>query len=250
MIFKLAKNKRSLLAIGFIFLSTVLINFSHHRWQQEDKIIEWDIKSYYAYLPATFIYQDLSLDFIHDESGKFKDLIWPIETPLKKKPSLLPWDVHLVCPFFGMAHVYAKASDYEADGYSMPYRFALVFSALFYVLVGLLFLRKTLNHFFDEGVTSLVLLAVGIGTNLFYYTTYEAAMPHAFNFSLISIFVYFTLQFYQNPSYGKIGFLGLLAGTDHAYSTNKYFSTPIFLALECIFPLFFQVKNNLVPAPV
>ena len=42
-------------------------------------------KSYYAYLPATFIYQDLSLDFIHDESGKFKDLIWPIETPLKKK---------------------------------------------------------------------------------------------------------------------------------------------------------------------
>ena len=85
MILKLAKNKSSLFAIGFIFLSTLLINFSHHRWQQEDKIIEWDIKSYYAYLPATFIYQDLSLDFIHDESGKFKDLIWPIETPLKKK---------------------------------------------------------------------------------------------------------------------------------------------------------------------
>ena len=213
MIFKLAKNKRSLLAIGFIFLSTVLINFSHHRWQQEDKIIEWDIKSYYAYLPATFIYQDLSLDFIHDESGKFKDLIWPIETPLKKKAIITTMGMSILyAPFFGMAHVYAKASDYEADGYSMPYRFALVFSALFYVLLGLLFLRKTLKHFFDEGVTSLVLLAVGIGTNLFYYTTYEAAMPHAFNFSLISIFVYFTLQFYQNPSYGKIGFLGLLAG--------------------------------------
>ena len=85
MILRLAKNKSSLFAIGFIFFSTLLINFSHHRWQQEDKIIEWDIKSYYAYLPATFIYQDLSLDFIHDESGKFKDLIWPIETPLKKK---------------------------------------------------------------------------------------------------------------------------------------------------------------------
>ena len=183
MIFKLAKNKRSLLAIGFIFLSTVLINFSHHRWQQEDKIIVWDIKSYYAYLPATFIYQDLSLDFIHDESGKFKDLIWPIETPLKKKAIITTMGMSvLYAPFFGMAHVYAKASDYEADGYSMPYRFALVFSALFYVLVGLLFLRKTLKHFFDERVTSLVLLAVGIGTNLFYYMTYEAAMPHAFNF--------------------------------------------------------------------
>ena len=100
MIFKLAKNKRSLLAIGFIFLSTVLINFSHHRWQQEDKIIEWDIKSYYAYLPATFIYQDLSLDFIHDESGKFKDLIWPIETPEEKSHYYYHGHVHLVCPFF------------------------------------------------------------------------------------------------------------------------------------------------------
>ena len=78
MILRLAKNKSSLFAIGFIFFSTLLINFSHHRWQQEDKIIEWDIKSYYAYLPATFIYQDLSLDFINDESGKFKDLIWHI----------------------------------------------------------------------------------------------------------------------------------------------------------------------------
>ena len=138
MIFKLAKNKRSLLAIGFIFLSTVLINFSHHRWQQEDKIIEWDIKSYYAYLPATFIYQDLSLDFIHDESGKFKDLIWPIETPLKRKAIITTMGMSILyAPFFGMAHVYAKASDYEADGYSMPYRFALVFSALFYVLLVL-----------------------------------------------------------------------------------------------------------------
>ena len=110
----------------------------------------------------------------------------------------------LYAPFFGLAHIYAtSSSDYEADGYSMPYRFALVFSALFYVLIGLLFLRKTLKHFFDEGVTSLVLIAVGLGTNLFYYTTYEAAMPHAFNFSLICIFVYYTFSFIKIRVMGK-----------------------------------------------
>ena len=110
-----------------------------------------------------------------------------------------------------MAHVYASLSDYEADGYSMPYRFALVFSALFYVLIGLLFLRKTLKHFFNEGVTSLALLAVGLGTNLFYYTTYEAAMPHAFNFSLISVFVYYTLSL-SKPELWENRPLGFLAG--------------------------------------
>ena len=127
MIFKLAKNKRFLVSIGFIFLSSLLINFCHYRWQQKDKIIEWDIKSYYAYLPAKFIYQDLSLDFIHDESRKFKDLIWPIETPLKKKAIITTMRMSILyAPFFGIAHVYAKASAYEADGYSMPYRFVLV----------------------------------------------------------------------------------------------------------------------------
>ena len=101
MILKLAKNKGSLFAIGLIFLSTLLINFSHHRWQQEDKIIEWDIKSYYAYLPATFIYQDLSLDFLFMTNlENLKDLIWPIET-LKKKAIIATMGVSILyAPFF------------------------------------------------------------------------------------------------------------------------------------------------------
>ena len=154
----------------------------------------------------------------------------------------------LYAPFFGMAHVYAKASAYEADGYSMPYRFALVFSALFYVLVGLLFLRKTLKHFFDEGVTSLVLLAVGIGTNLF-YLQHMRLLCHTHLISRSSPYLCITLSILSKSELWKNRLPGVISRTDHAYSTNQYFSTPIFLALECIF-LLLQVKNNLVSAPV
>ena len=78
------------------------------------------------------------------------------------------------------------------------------------------FFKENLKTLFDEGVTSLVLLAVGISPNLFYYTTYEAAMPHAFNFSLISIFVYFTFSLSKSELWEN-RLLGVISRTDHAF---------------------------------
>jgi hypothetical protein len=69
-----------------------------------------------------------------------------------------------------------------------------------------------LREFFTEDVVALVVTAIGIGTNLFYYYTYEAAMPHAYNFTLISLFLYLTIQFYKNPGTKKIFWLGLVSG--------------------------------------
>ncbi len=206
-------NKLSLYCIIFISIFTVILNFSHHRWNNENKVIEWDVKSYYAYLPATFIYNDLSLEFTKDNPEKFNDLIWPIETPLKKKAIITTMGMSILySPFFAVAHLYAKNSEYLADGYSVPYRFTLVFSSLFYVLIGLFFLKKTLSIFYEDSISALVILAIGLGTNLLYYYSYEAAMPHAYNFSLISIFMYLTIKFHENPTILKIFLIGLLAG--------------------------------------
>jgi len=203
----------SLICILIIGMGSIFLNFSHHQWQKENKVIEWDVKSYYAYLPATFIYKDLSLQFRRDNIDKFGDLIWPVETPTHKQAIVTTMGLSfLYSPFFGAAHIYSLNSEYEADGYSLPYKFALVFSALFYVIIGLIFLRKTLREFFTEDVVALVVTAIGIGTNLFYYYTYEAAMPHAYNFTLISLFLYLTIQFYKNPGIKKIFWLGLVSG--------------------------------------
>ena len=210
---KLVAKNLSGLCIIVITISTIFLNFSHHKWQKDDRVIEWDVKSYYAYLPATFIYKDLSLQFRRDNIEKFGDLIWPVETPTHKHAIVTTMGLSfLYAPFFAIAHIYSLISEYEADGYSLPYRFALVFSSLFYVMIGLIFLQKTLRKFYKEDIVALVVTAIGIGTNLFYYYTYEAAMPHAYNFTLISLFLYQTIRFYENPTNKKIFWLGLVSG--------------------------------------
>ena len=43
-----------------IFISTYSI-FNLKHWNKEDRIIAYDVVSYYSYLPATFIYDDVTL---------------------------------------------------------------------------------------------------------------------------------------------------------------------------------------------
>ena len=88
----------------------------------------------------------------------------------------------LYSPFFFAAHSYALLSDdYPASGYSRPYHVALEFSSLFYLIFGLLVLRKILLRYFSELVTAITILITGLATNLFSYTTMGATMPHSSN---------------------------------------------------------------------
>ncbi|MFB6306096.1 MAG: hypothetical protein ABEH43_03760, partial [Flavobacteriales bacterium] len=97
---------------------------------------------------------------------------------------------YLYSPFFFMGHIYAKFTEYDAGGYSIPYKLTMQLGAVFYLAIGLIFLRKLLKNYFNETVTTLTILAVTAGTNLFYYTTHESGMPHLYDFTLISIFLW------------------------------------------------------------
>ncbi len=201
------------LAIMVMVAVVVLINFDHRNWTR-DRVIEWDVKSYYAYLPAVFIYQDLSLAFLDEDPEKFGDLIWPITTPTGKRAIITTMGMSvLYAPFFFLGHAYASLTGWEADGYSIPYRFVLNFSTLLYFLLGMFFLKKVLLRYFKPAVTTFTLLAVGLGTNLLYYSTHEGAMTHAYSFSLIALFLHLTIRFYEKPGASRqIMLLGFLAG--------------------------------------
>jgi hypothetical protein len=201
------------ISIGLILILVFLTNFRHSRYNHPERVIEWDIKSYYAWLPAVFIYNDLSLEFRRAEIEKFGDLIWPIETPTGKHAIITTMAMSvLYSPFFAIAHTVAKLTSWEADGYSRPYRFALTFSALFYLWAGLLFLRGVLRRYFSEYIVAATIIAVTLGTNLFYYSSYEAPLTHAYNFSLIAAFIWLTIRFYDKPSLKYIILGGLLSG--------------------------------------
>jgi hypothetical protein len=211
--YSIVKNNLPGITNWVIIICILFLNFQHHQWNSEERVIEWDIKSYYAYLPAVFIYKDISLNFRKENINKFGDLIWPVRTPAGKDAILTTMGMSILySPFFLLAHGYAKLSDYEADGYTKPYRFALVFSALFYLALGLYFLRKILARYFSVYVSAITLFAIAIGTNLLYYASYSAAMPHVYNFTLITAFIYLVIRWYEKPCVITCLLIGLLSG--------------------------------------
>ncbi|MDD3876451.1 MAG: hypothetical protein PHT69_07500 [Bacteroidales bacterium] len=50
------------------------VQFNIARWQKH-QIIEWDVKNYYAYLPAAFIYNDLHLKYF-DTIPELQEYAW------------------------------------------------------------------------------------------------------------------------------------------------------------------------------
>jgi hypothetical protein len=201
--------------ILLFFLSLTFVNLNHHKWSGKDGVIVWDIKSYYAYLPATFIYHDLSLDFINKYPEKnLNDKVWRIKSPTGKRAIITTSGLSMMyAPFFFISHAYALLDKkYDADGYTKPYHVGLAFSALFYFIIALFLLRKILLKFVDEKATALTLLAVCGGTNLFYYLSYEAAMSHSYNFFLIILFTHLVIQWHEKPALKNSVFIGLVAG--------------------------------------
>jgi len=216
---KLKKKIRTLssnqLIILLFIISVPFVNFNHHYYSKGEGVIKWDVKSYYAYLPATFIYHDLSLNYRYKYPEKhLKKWIWPIKTPTGKHAIITSCGLSMLySPFFFIAHQYAKISPkYNADGYSKPYHVALTFSAYFYFILALFILRKILLRYFNDKTTALTLFFIGAGTNLFYYITYEAPMPHSYNFFLIILFLRLLIKWHEKLNIKNSIFLGLTAG--------------------------------------
>lgn len=209
---RVAKNIVAI-SIGIVLFLVLVTNFHHAGYKQPGSVIEWDVKSYYAWLPAALIHNDLSLEFRRADIDKYGELIWPVETPTGKQAIVTTMGMaFLYLPFFLAAHIIALIFPYEADGYTLPYRFALTFAGLFYLWAGLLFLKRVLCRYFSSKIVAATIIAITLGTNLFYYSTHEAAMTHVYNFALIAAFIWLTIRFYEKPDLKTIVLAGMMAG--------------------------------------
>ncbi|MBC8487639.1 MAG: hypothetical protein H8D45_16535 [Bacteroidetes bacterium] len=200
--------------VNWIILFVIIYNmFNIHYWTKENRVIWQDVISYYSYLPATFIYKDISLEFINDGTGFYSDKFWPLKTPEGKYVIKTTMGMSfLYAPFFFLGHVAANVLGYPATGFSMPYIFLLVMSSIFYFSLGLYFLRKVLENYFSQKVVIFTLITIVFGTNLYLYAAIEAAMPHAYLFSLFAAFIYLTIKWYKNPKVKSAILIGLVAG--------------------------------------
>ncbi|MCD4734961.1 MAG: hypothetical protein K8R53_02865, partial [Bacteroidales bacterium] len=88
-------------------------------------------------------------------------------------------------------HLITIIAGFEADGYSIIYQYAIGFAALFYLWLGLRFLRELLNHFTKhKGIISICIFVIAFGTNIIFYALVEPSMAHVYNFAMITGFFY------------------------------------------------------------
>jgi hypothetical protein len=202
----------SKLVIGILVVVCTWCGRNLDTWGQ-NKVIDNDVVSYYAYLPAVVIFHDLNFSFVKDLPQGFTGRIW-VNTAPNGKPLLrmTMGMAFLWLPFFLLAHLFSKVMGIEALGYSWPYSLSIFAATIFYLLIGLIFLRKILLKYFSEVITGITILLVVLATNLMYYVVSEPGMSHVYSFSLITIFLYTTFKWVERPTVASSLILGLLAG--------------------------------------
>ncbi len=243
---KASKSLVFFLLTGAFYLAS-LFYFSSWRWAVVSGGDPW---GYYAYLPATFIHQDL--DSLHRTVAirrqyKPASLSSTPDNPLGIGEALPVGNGNYVikytmgvalleAPFFAAAHAYASVSGkFPADGFSQPYLFAIHFAGLCYAMFGLFLLCKTLRRFFSENVSLVTTGIVALATNLFYFTVYAGVMAHAFQFFLFSLAIYATVRWYDEQRLGHALLVGFACGMVALVRPTEV----IILAV----PLFFGIKN-------
>jgi len=209
------KNWLSLLTVILLvaFMSGIMLKEKH--WNDERRVIEWDAISYYAYLPAAFIYNDLSLSYADNYNGPHKFIVWPDKGPEGKYVIKTSMGLSILwSPFFLAGHAAALMTGTDAGGYSPPYKFFLLVSALFFLAIGLIYLRKILLLHSSDAVAALVIAAFVTGTNLYWYTLYQGTMSHVYSFALISAFIWYSIKWHrtENKDLWPAIRLGLLFG--------------------------------------
>lgn len=196
-----------------VFISVTWVNINHERWYSKNVILH-DITNYYSYLPACFIEKDMSFSFLKNEKTPNKIYLYtPNKAPNGNFVIKMSMGMAIsYLPFFSMAHLFAKMFGYETNGFSEPYHFAILLSSLFYFLIGIYFLFKTLMRHFTKAISLLTLFCICFATNVFYYLTIGAGLAHIVGFTLVTMFIYYSIQWHYQPKIITTVFLGLILG--------------------------------------
>jgi hypothetical protein len=186
----------------FIFSTTLTLKQHQGRgilnWQSE---IWADMAGYYVYLPATFFYQfhaDKSPQGIDEKSGYG----FNIDRDNNKITTQYFYGVSfLVSPFFFAGHAISLITGMdEMGGFSWIYHKVFDVASVFYLVLGLFFLKRFLKNYFPEYLQYILILLTFLGTNLFYYSIEVTLMSHVYSFFAISVFLYAMKEFLKDKS--------------------------------------------------
>lgn len=199
-------SKICIFVIGSVF-AFIFLKESFVQKEQRSCVAAYDQFGYYAYLPATFIYDDLAFQKPWKEKIQLhycdQERVYQfVDIEGGKKVNMYHMGLsYLHLPGFLVANSLAKPLGYKQDGMSQPYRVAIKCTALFFILLGLIFFRKTLLLFFNDWITGLVIILVYGASNLFVTFYYGDLMPHLYLFTLNTIFLYSIVSYLKKEKW-------------------------------------------------
>ncbi len=234
---KFFKKNISLYVVWFSLIFSLFTVFWAADWNDDKKVIHSDATYYYSYLPALFIHHDPDFRFAQSNPEKYGNKIYlEINENGHNNIRTTMGVAYFYTPFFFIGHLFAIILNEDADGYSWTYRLAILLSGVFYLFIGLVFLRKLLLLYFSDKITAIGLFLIVFASNLFYYSVFENAMSHVYSFFMLSIFLYYSVKWYANPTI-KISFaLGLFFGLIVLIRPSNI--------LFAIIPILFGVKST------
>lgn len=214
------KNKLSLFSLFLIVLIYICFRYSYTDKNAELPVKQttWDSFGYYMYLPAMFIYHDVSeLNWFDPIDQKYDLTGGGLYQATKQKKGnyafkYLGGIAVLQSPFFFIAHVIASNSRFEADGFSAPYQWAVALGTLLYFILALILLRKLLLVYFNDRTVAITLLLLCLASNLIQYIAIDGGQSHGYIFPLYVFLLYTTYKWHLNPSYKWVILSGLIIG--------------------------------------
>src|ERR1043166_2290030 len=200
------KNRISLIIALVITILVLYCHFSLPKYAYDGytKEMNWDILSYYFYLPITFLHNDLGLkDYSYVQHLFDQYHFSPTFYQASKCDNgnyVMMYTMGLAMlesPFFLIGHVWAKLGGYPTDGFSFPYQFCVSTGMMIYLLIGIFLLRKILLRFFSDRTTGITMLLLLVGTNYFREIVDYNLGPHAILFSLYCLLIWNTIKWHE-----------------------------------------------------
>lgn len=185
---------------------------------KEDHITS-DGKGYYNHLPAVFIYNDINFNYLDTLKTDYYDHAQDANSMMhnldgRRYTKYFVGTSICQAPFFFIAHLYTKTTHpHIANGYSKPYQTAIWISAWFYLLIGLVAIRKwlLLLKFSASAIRfSQVIIVFTAPTLLYVY--HSSAYSHIFSFAIITLFLYHCTQFIQEKKQSQLAISALFFG--------------------------------------
>jgi hypothetical protein len=181
-------------------------------------IISSDGLGYYAYLPALLIDHDVTYNKVTEREKKilgYKRYVpgYLVKSGNRVVNKYFAGEALLLLPFFLLATFFSWTGGIEITGYSFFFQLFTGLGALFYLFLGLCYLKKILQHFRIQPILSaIIIVTILLGTNLFYYSMWQPCMSHIYSFFAINGFLWYFCRAIQSPRLKYITFAGLFLG--------------------------------------